>query len=130
MGRRCNINWIEIKSQLQPGQSPYDRPDLIARVFKKKLDEIVKDLETGEIFGRKCVAIVVVIEFQKRGAPHAHILVWYENFDSTPYNIDKCISAEFPSPDSPIYNLVLEKMVHGPCGDINPTLSCMQNGTC
>lgn len=29
----CNLNWDEIISELEPGQTPQDRPDLIVRVF-------------------------------------------------------------------------------------------------
>jgi len=36
------------------------------------------------------------VEFQKRGAPHAHILIWLENFNITTFNIDNMISAEIP----------------------------------
>ncbi|XP_065321879.1 uncharacterized protein LOC135929292 [Gordionus sp. m RMFG-2023] len=43
----CNPNWREIKENLFPGQSPTDRPDLIARVFKLKLNELFK-IETSQ----------------------------------------------------------------------------------
>ncbi|KAL6873446.1 hypothetical protein ACP4OV_013528 [Aristida adscensionis] len=39
----CNPHWEEITRELAPGQSPQDRPDLIARVFKAKLEDL-KDL--------------------------------------------------------------------------------------
>ena len=41
------------------------------------------------------------IEFQKRGLPHAHILLWLdgENRLHNGSNIDKIISAELPNPD-------------------------------
>ena len=40
----CNPNWPEITRELLKNQIPSDRPDLIARVFKMKLDELVIDL--------------------------------------------------------------------------------------
>ena len=40
----CNPNWREIRDNLYPGQTPVDRPDLVARVFKLKLNELKKDL--------------------------------------------------------------------------------------
>ncbi|XP_065316121.1 uncharacterized protein LOC135924917 [Gordionus sp. m RMFG-2023] len=43
----CNPNWREIKENLFSGQSPTDRPDLIARVFKLKLNELFK-IETSQ----------------------------------------------------------------------------------
>ena len=48
-------------------------PDLMARVFRKRLAECEKDLRSGKIFGDKMCYIQRVIEFQKRGMPHAHI---------------------------------------------------------
>jgi hypothetical protein len=56
------------------GQKPQDRPDIVARVFKQKLDALIQDIQTNHIFGVP-VAYVYVIEFQKRGLPHAHILI-------------------------------------------------------
>ena len=43
----CNPKWSEIQSELLPGQNPEDRPDVTARVFKKKLDAIMDDLVKG-----------------------------------------------------------------------------------
>ena len=42
---------------------------------------------------------ICIIEFQKRGLPHAHIVIWLHDEDK-PVNIediDKIISAEIPS---------------------------------
>ena len=60
-----------------------------------------------------------VIEFKKRGAPHCHILIWIENFDNKPQNIDNVISAEIPNNeyDPELYQLVMDKMIHGPCNE-------------
>ena len=70
----CNPNWPEIKNALKDGQTPQDRPDIVARVFKLKKDQLMQDLKTGHVLG-KVVAHMHVIEFQKRGLPHVHILV-------------------------------------------------------
>ena len=32
----CNVNWKEIRDSLHPGETAFDRPDICARVFKKK----------------------------------------------------------------------------------------------
>ena len=68
-----NPHWEEITRELGPGESVQDRPDLVARVFKQKFDKLMYDIKKG-IFGR-VVAFMWVIEFQKRGLPHAHILI-------------------------------------------------------
>ena len=60
------------------------------------------------------------VEWQKRGLPHAHILIWLRK-KIRPNTIDKCISAEFPNADEDpeLYNIVRKQMVHGPCGTLN-----------
>ncbi|GKA99358.1 hypothetical protein Tco_0827295 [Tanacetum coccineum] len=64
--------------------------------------------------------VVYVIEFQKWGLPHAHILLWLEErFKcTTPDEINNIISTELPSPaeDPDGYKVVSEFMLHGPCG--------------
>jgi hypothetical protein len=60
------------------------------------------------------------VEFQKRGLPHAHILIWLsgQNKLTTGNDIDGIISAELP--DSVRYPRLSEAvskfMIHGPCG--------------
>jgi hypothetical protein len=42
------------------------------------------------------------------------------------------ITTEIPDPETdPLgYILVSEHMIHGPCGEQNPTAPCMKNGRC
>lgn len=71
----CNPNWTEIKDLLLPGQNPSDRHDIIARVFKQKLISLMNIIKKSHIFGEvRCW--MYSIEWQKRGLPHAHILIW------------------------------------------------------
>lgn len=52
----CNPKWPEITRFVESrGLRPEDRPDKLCRVFKMKLDELIKDLKTKNIFG-KCIA--------------------------------------------------------------------------
>ena len=90
----CNPNWPEIQKQLNPGETALDRPDLVARVFKLKKQQLIKDLENEMIFG-KLVARTHSIEFQKRGFPHAHIIIWLEE-EPTIDEIDQIVCAEIP----------------------------------
>lgn len=53
-----------------PGETVADRPDLVARVFHCKLKELLR-LLTKDSFLGKAVAWTWVVEFQKRGLPHA-----------------------------------------------------------
>ena len=43
----CNPEWTEIKSQLRPGQTASDRPDIVARVFNLKKKQLIDDIKKG-----------------------------------------------------------------------------------
>jgi hypothetical protein len=58
----CNPNWHDIKNELYPGQCAQDRPDLVARVFRAKLEELRRRLLYKDILG-KVKAYVCVVEF-------------------------------------------------------------------
>jgi len=74
------------------------------------------------------------IEFQKRGLPHAHILIFLHPFSKYPIpaDIDKIISAEIPDPNkhNELYNLVKSHMMHGPCGRARLSSPCMKKNKC
>nr|GEU77957.1 hypothetical protein CTI12_AA123990 [Tanacetum cinerariifolium] len=96
-----NLKWLEITEMLAyiPRQKAHDRPEIGTRIFKMKLTHLLHDLTKNQIFWAT-EAIVYVIEFQKRGLPHAHILLWLEenNKCKTPAQIDDIISSELPLP--------------------------------
>ena len=75
-----------------------------------------------------------VIEFQKRGLPHAHMLIWLhpDNRPTTIEQIDDLVSAEIPHKETdPVgYNAVKNYMMHGPCGEDFSYSPCMSNGKC
>ncbi|XP_019164426.1 PREDICTED: uncharacterized protein LOC109160603 [Ipomoea nil] len=101
-----------------------DRPDIVCRLFNLKLDCLIKELRS----------VVYTIEFQKRGLPHAHILLFMErtNQKSTANFMDSIISVEIPDKDvgQDYYNAVEEFMVHRPCVVSRSKSSCMVNGRC
>ena len=70
----CNTEWSEIKSQLLFGQTAFDRPDIVCAVFQKRKIALLHNLRNGVYFPSKVVYVMHVIEFQKRGLPHAHIV--------------------------------------------------------
>ena len=78
--------------------------------------------------------MLYTVEFQKRGLPHAHILVWRRgsNGEIGVENINSLISAEIPDAllDPLGYALVSEFMMHGPCGEMNDKCVCMKKGVC
>ncbi|XP_043226099.1 uncharacterized protein LOC122383585 [Amphibalanus amphitrite] len=132
----CNPNWPEIQAALLPGQDAQSRPDLVARVFHLKLKALLKELTTSGIFGR-CVSMLMVVEFQKRGLPHGHILVIVRQEDRprTADDVDAVITAELPDPARSdqarrLHEIVVSTMVHRQCGAANPTAACMDGGRC
>nr|XP_043613380.1 uncharacterized protein LOC122585314 [Erigeron canadensis] len=115
------------------GQPTHERSESVTRVFKMKLDILMEDIMKKKIFGA-CKAGIYTIEFQKRGLPHAHILIWLDVAAKckTPEEIDDLISAEIPlqSEDPDGHEAVVEFMLHGPCGVDSPNASCTFNTTC
>lgn len=71
------------------------------------------------------------VEWQKRGLPHTHTLLWLQ--DKIRANeIDSIISAELPSEidDPELHEIVKKHMTHGPCGRLNESSPCMKSGKC
>ena len=128
-----NPNWKEIKDELKEGQTPNDRPDLISRVFKLKLKALMNDILNNHVLGIP-VAHVYVIEFQKRGLPHAHILIVLKESDkiNTAAAVNALVSAQIPNKDElPLaYETVSNCLMHGPCGPQFPNAPCMKDGKC
>ena len=79
-------------------------------------------------------AIIYVVEWQKRGPPHAHILaICNENSKPrTTQDYDSIVSAEIPDPEKfpNLHKVVTKFMIHGPCGAANPKCPCMIDGQC
>ncbi|XP_042941237.1 uncharacterized protein LOC122275954 [Carya illinoinensis] len=130
----CNPNWEEILEQLNPHEEVQNRPDLIARIFRAKLEELKIDLFKREIFG-KVAAYVYTIEYQKRGLPHVHFLIILQKDWRiyAPETFDEIVSAEIPNKtrNLHLYKVVLRHMMHGPCGILNPANICMdKDGIC
>ncbi|KAK1394839.1 hypothetical protein POM88_013895 [Heracleum sosnowskyi] len=98
-----------------------------------KLDTMMNDFTKKHVLGR-VLAVVYTMEFQKRGLPPAHIVLWLVAIDKllSVEDIDNVISAEIPDKDAdPVgYKVVSQFMMHGPCGAANPKCPCMSNGQC
>jgi len=131
----ANPKWPEVLEAIRqvPHCSDQDQADIITHVFQLKYQALVNDFIKNGIAGRT-VAHVYTIEFQKRGLPHVHILIFLHPDDKihNPNDIDLLIRAEFPNPDMEplLFDTVLKCMTHGPCGDANPNAPCMDNGRC
>jgi hypothetical protein len=128
----CNPNWDKITQNLYPGQSAQDRPDLVVRVFRAKLEELKNLLFKKHILG-KVKTHVYVMEFQKRGLPHTHfLLIMEQRYKLTCLEqYDRLICAELPDKAKYplLYKMVTKHMMHGPCGRFNPNLPCTKGCT-
>ncbi|XP_060516472.1 uncharacterized protein LOC132695932 isoform X2 [Cylas formicarius] len=123
----CNPHWPEITQNLNFNQRVENRPELVCRVFHTKLQQFMDDLVKEQFLG-----IVRTyhysIEFQKRGLPHAHILIGFEPTDriDDAEKMDRIISARIPDrevePD--LYGVVRDYYVHRVCGQDNPAAPC------
>ena len=90
------------------------------------------------------LAFTYVVEYQKRGLPHAHILLIVAENDRlrNPEDVNAIICAELPPKPSAfgckkknvqagrLHATVLKCMIHGPCGVRNPRSPCMVDGKC
>jgi uncharacterized protein YnzC (UPF0291/DUF896 family) len=111
----CNPKWPEIVLAILPGEQANDRPDIIVRVFRIKLEQLLQDICLGKIF-IPTLALLYSIEFQKRELPHVHILVWIDKNGNkiTPKMIDKWISADIPHPsEDPLGYILISE--HNAC---------------
>ena len=122
----CNPKHPDIIAALG-GTRAEDRPDIVARVFKGMLDSLVDDIVMKSIFG-EVASVIYSIEFQKRGLPHAHILIILKPSCkiNTVERIDEIISAEIPT-DPELREIVLRCMIHAKCGE-DPLARCRKNG--
>jgi len=128
----ANPKWPEILHSLFPGQTATDCPDIVSRVFEQKKKALLKLIDNG-FFGTT-VAHIHTIEFQKRGLPHIHLLIFLypQHRIRDSHHINSMISAQLPDPQLQplLYAKVTKYMLHGPCGVDNPQAKCMVNEKC
>ena len=126
-----NPSWPEIVEHLTEGQHYWDRPDICVTVFYEKLRNVLRLIESGVVFG-PVLDVVVSIEFQKRGLPHAHIVVFLATKIRTPEQVDAFISAEIPDEDldPQLHAMVTRHMLHNLCGERRHGAVCMARGRC
>ena len=80
-----------------------DHADLIARVFQLLKNKLLYWLIQEDTFGR-VVALAQAIEFQFRGTPHMHLLLWF-TADDKPHeaaDYDKYSTCRLPPEDQPL----------------------------
>lgn len=118
----ANPYWPEIEEELVNNGLTRDdwiyRPDITTRVFLAKRHLFLSHLVNSSVLGR-CMASVVVDEFQKSGLAHSHIALILNPCDipAESSELDRIISAEIPPPeeDPVLHELVMTYMIHKPC---------------
>ncbi|GJS73492.1 DNA helicase [Tanacetum coccineum] len=101
---------------------------VVDRVFEMKIHQFIDFLRDAQPFGRTVAVIVLyTVEFQNRGLPHCHMLLWIDESVRVrkEEDIDVYISVELPPEDvNPEYYRVVSKlMMHGPCRLTYPSAS-------
>ena len=108
-------------------------PVTVARMFQYRLDTFVntflksKSKPIGEV-----VEYVIRIEFQARGSPHAHTLIWIKDAPKLGYSdeeyvtafIDKHVSCSLPQSDEELRTLVESLQIH------HHSQTCRRKGSC
>ncbi|XP_037088895.1 uncharacterized protein LOC119109386 [Pollicipes pollicipes] len=131
----CNPLRPEITATLErqyPGQHAQDHPEAVSLVFRQNVRALMTTLRQGGVFGR-VRASIYTIEWQKRGLPHAHVVLWLAPEDMPrPDQLDHFVRAEIPDADAEpeLHATVTTKMAHGPCGTLRATAPCMVDGVC
>ncbi len=98
-------------------------------MFKIKLKELINDIHKNHILGRT-IARIYVVEFQKRGLLHAHILIFFTKGwkPHTVEDVDRMINAEVPNSETNklAHETVARSTMHGPCGAAFLNAPCME----
>jgi len=111
----CNTAWPEIQEMLLPGQTAFDRPDIVCRVFHARLQALLHNLKAGKYTKGGIIYMMYVIEYQHRGLPHAHIVVKLsdapdkQDVDASAKWVDQHITALMPRVDA---NSTPEEIAH------------------
>ncbi|MBW0478347.1 hypothetical protein O181_018062 [Austropuccinia psidii MF-1] len=114
----ANPKWPEIQATLKNNEIPSDRPDLVSRIFQLRLNVLLRDLTVNKRLG-SVVSYVYTIEFQKRGLPHAHIIMILaeSRIPKTVRDNDALVCAEIPDQEqeNDLFSIVTKTMLHAPC---------------
>ena len=83
---------------MQPHEEPQNKHDLVTQIFRAKLEKLKDELLRKKVFG-PIAAYVYVIEFKKRGLPHAHFLIILRSNSKiiAPDDFDRIVSSKLPN---------------------------------
>ncbi|KAK1393201.1 hypothetical protein POM88_012257 [Heracleum sosnowskyi] len=102
-------NVIDYMSEYMDLGPPSETCQHCKSVMWKEEQQLIDLVKKKNFFGT-CIGVMHVIEFQKRGLPHAHMLIWLDpaSKPKDTEQIDQLVSAEIPDKDTdPIgYNAI------------------------
>ena len=98
----CNPNHPQILAALPRGATTASCPYIVLRVFHQQVHQLVHALLEKKIPGWEGIkGLIKVIEFQKRGLPHVHILVILDRANTmTAEEVGRYKTAEIPNKDN------------------------------
>ena len=107
----CEAAWHGSRCETPGDCNCQDMPEMGVKVFRAQVEQLVSDARNG-CFG-PYQAHCYAIEFQKRGLPHVHMLVWTKDTRSVrDTRIDSIIAAEASRESDIVFTLQMEKMLH------------------
>eukprot|EP00937_MAST-01D_sp_MAST-1D-sp2_P005348 g5348.t1 len=107
----CEAAWHGSRCETPGDCNCQDMPEMGVKVFRAQVEQLVSDARNG-CFG-PYQAHCYAIEFQKRGLPHVHMLVWTKDTRSVrDARIDSIIAAEASRESDIVFTLQMEKMLH------------------
>ena len=74
-----NPRWEEIERELLPGQTTYDRSDLVARVFEMKKNAVLDYIYKHGVFG----SVVAYVNFRNAACPTCIASSFFETLTSS-----------------------------------------------
>lgn len=123
-----NPNWQEITSQLLPGQNASDVPQVVVRVFHQKMKHMINILSKAS---GGFQYLIWVVEFQKRGLPHCHMIIKLKS-ELSILETEALVRAELPTEeeDAELRRLILKHNMHPQSHLTVPYSRCNKNGKC
>jgi hypothetical protein len=89
-----NPDWLHFQA-LKPGDGLYSDSAIVTLILRLKLNALMKFISRQKMLGT-VPAFVWRIEYQQRGLPHAHILLWTDYDSDNLTAIEKVVNVRLP----------------------------------
>ena len=118
-GETCSEEEIENMNYMERTTILQSNPVLLARHFQYRVENFFKYIVSHGTLG-KVIHYAIRVEFQVRGSPHIHSLLWVENAprleeetkDEYTEFVDNAIKCEIPNNDNNLSQLVKTYQTH------------------